>query len=446
MMPPFYRIAEICIYSILNFLPFLILALYPFRHRLRFSKPITGVLIGVLTVIQLWLGLWAAFFSNGRAGLVSAVSTVLYAAFYFFSVKISLGKALFTLLMISNTANLAVVGSKCIEGLLFSTLAPQAYRWSFSLVTFFVEIFMMIPIFGYMKKVYTPAVEKEPSGFEWRYLWLIPATFYLLWYYEIYVDSSQSSLHVALQPKNAVFLLFINIGASLVYYIVARLITERDKNIKLREKNHLLAMQKLQYENLKERIAEARRAKHDVRHHIVLMQELLNKKDYDALESYLQEYCTSFSDSTPFVFCENSAANAVIAYFAQLAKSNGIKFDANVKIPEKIGVEKTDLSVLLGNLLENAVEACSQLKNGRITVRASYEAKVLCFAVDNSFDGKVRQNSNKTFLSTKQNERGFGLESVKSITEKYDGFCSFKADEKVFYASVMINEKESART
>ena len=446
MMPPFYRIAEICIYSILNFLPFLILALYPFRHRLRFSKPITGILIGVLTVIQLWLGLWAAFFSNGRAGLVSAVSTALYAAFYFLSIKISWGKALFTLLMISNTANLAVVGSKCIEGLLFPSLAPEPYRWSFSLVTFFVEIVMMIPIFGYMKKVYTPAVEKEPSGFEWRYLWLIPATFYLLWYYEIYVDSSQSSLHVALQPKNAVFLLFINIGANLVYYIVARLIAERDKNIKLREKNHLLAMQKLQYENLKERIAEARRAKHDVRHHIVLMQEFLKKKDYDGLESYLREYRISLPEDTPFVFCENSAANAVITYFAQLAKSDGIEFDADVKIPEKIGVEKTDLSVLLGNLLENAVEACNQCKNGKITVRASYETKSLCLAVDNSFDGRISQNADKTFLSTKQSERGFGIESVKSITEKYDGICNFEADEKMFYASVMINKKESART
>ena len=440
-MPPFYRIAEICIYSILNFLPFLILALYPFRHRLRFSKPVTGVLIGVLTVIQLWLGLWAAFFSNGRAALVSAVSTTLYAAFYFLTVKISWGKALFTLLMISNTANLAVVGSKCIEGLLFPSLAPEAYRWSFSLVTFFVEIFMMIPIFGYMKKVYTPAVEKEPSGFEWRYLWLIPATFYLLWYYEIYVDSSQSSLHVALQPKNAIFLFFINVGASLVYYIVARLITERDKNIKLREKNHLLAMQKLQYENLKERIAEARRAKHDVRHHIVLMQELLKKKDYDGLESYLQEYRTSLPEDTPFVFCENSAANAVIAYFAQLAKSGGIGFDVNVKIPEEIEIEKTDLSVLLGNLLENAVEACSQCRNGRITVRASYEAKSLCIAVDNNFDGKIRQSGDKTFLSTKQNGRGLGIESVKSIAEKYDGLCNFAADEKMFYSSVMISEK-----
>ena len=55
-MPPLYRIAEVSVYSLLNFLPFLVLALYPFRNRLRFSKPITGVLIALMTVVQVGLG------------------------------------------------------------------------------------------------------------------------------------------------------------------------------------------------------------------------------------------------------------------------------------------------------------------------------------------------------------------------------------------------------
>lgn len=335
MMPAGYRIAEILVYSLLNFLPFLILALYPFRNRLRFSRSVTGLLIVFMTVVQLGLGVWAALFSNGRAGLVSMVSTVLYAAFFFLSVKISWGKALFTLLMISNTANLAVVGSKCIEGLLFPELAVQSYRWSFSLITFLVEIVFWIPIFFYMKKVYTPAVEKEPSGFEWKFLWLIPATFYLIWYYEIYFDSSQSSLQISLQPKNALFLLFINIGATLVYYVVTRLISEQEKNMELQEKNHRLAMRELQYDSLTEKIAEARRAKHDVRHHIALMQELLGKEDYGELGKYLQEYSMSVPDDMPIAFCENSAANVVIAYFAQLAKNNGIDYSVSIRYSRK---------------------------------------------------------------------------------------------------------------
>lgn len=55
-MPDIYRIAEVAVYSLLNFLPFLALALYPFRRSLRFSRRITAALICALTVIQLLLG------------------------------------------------------------------------------------------------------------------------------------------------------------------------------------------------------------------------------------------------------------------------------------------------------------------------------------------------------------------------------------------------------
>jgi two-component system sensor histidine kinase AgrC len=171
-MIPLYRIIEICVYSLLNFLPFMALALYPFRSRLRFSVKITVGIIVVISFIQMGLGLWAAFFSGGKAALASVVSTAVYVVFYFIAVKVNFGKALFTLLMISNTANFVVAASKCIEGKIFPELAVQSYRWSFSLIMLVVLAVVWIPLFIYTKKVYTPAVEKEPTGIEWRYLWL----------------------------------------------------------------------------------------------------------------------------------------------------------------------------------------------------------------------------------------------------------------------------------
>ena len=82
-MPSVSRILEVLVYSLLNFFPFLVLALYPFRHCLRFSKVITGTLIGFLTVIQVLLGAWVSFVSGNHSAIASAVSTILYAAFYF---------------------------------------------------------------------------------------------------------------------------------------------------------------------------------------------------------------------------------------------------------------------------------------------------------------------------------------------------------------------------
>ena len=359
-MPPVYRFIEIIVYSLLNFLPFLALALYPFRHSLRFSRGVTGILIGLLSVIQVLLGAWVSFVPGNHAAIASALSTALYAAFYFLAVKKHFGKTLFTLLMISNLANFAVISAKCIEGLLFPALAVQSYRWSFSLMLFAVEIILSVPIFLYMKSVFTPAVEKEPSGFEWRYLWLIPATFYIVWYFAIYSVVSRSALEIALRPKNTLFLFIINVGAILIYYVVTRLILEQNQTLELEEKNHQLSMQAVQYENLQEKITDARRAKHDVRHHISLIREYVSKGELDALLRYLDGYNDSLPDDLLIRFCENPAANAVLLYFAQQAKDNDIDYIVNAEIPGDIFVSDTDISVLFGNLIENAIDAAKR--------------------------------------------------------------------------------------
>lgn len=380
-----------------------------------------------------------AFFPNGRAGLISVVSTVLYAAFYFFAVKKHFGKTFFTLLMISNIANFAVIAAKSSEGLLFPSLATQSYRWSFSLMLFIVEAVISVPLFFYMKTVYTPAVEKEPSGFEWRYLWLIPETFYIMWYYAFYGNVSRSSLEIALRPKNTLFLFIVNIGAILIYYVVTRLILEQNKTLELTEYNHQLTMQAVQYENLQEKITEARRAKHDVRHHIAVMQKYLAAKDYAALGDYLNRYGRSLPDDSLVRFCENTAANAVLLYFAQHAKDGGIDYDVKPEIPQSIGISETDISVLLGNLLENALDACKadSAKDKKNIVRANTEGGLLCVTVDNTFTGELKKTLDGKLISTKHRGAGIGTESVKSIAEKYGGICRLENRNGFFYASVL---------
>ena len=442
-MPPVYRFIEIIVYSLLNFLPFLALALYPFRHSLRFSRGVTGILIGLLSVIQVMLGAWVSFVPGNHAAIASALSTALYAAFYFLAVKKHFGKTLFTLLMISNLANFAVISAKCLEGILFPALAVQSYRWSFSLMLFAVEIILSVPIFLYMKSVFTPAVEKEPSGFEWRYLWLIPATFYIVWYFAIYSVVSRSALEIALRPKNTLFLFIINVGAILIYYVVTRLILEQNQTLELEEKNHQLSMQAVQYENLQEKITDARRAKHDVRHHISLIREYVSKGELDALLKYLDGYNDSLPDDSLIRFCENPAANAVLLYFAQQAKDNDIDYIVNAEIPGNIFVSDTDISVLFGNLIENAIDACKEEHGDdrKIDIRARLKGITLCVTVDNTFTGTLRRTTDNEFLSTKHKGPGLGTQSVKSIAEHYGGICRFEVKDDMFCASVMCNKR-----
>ena len=399
MLPPLSRVFEICLYSLLNFFPFLIFALYPFRDDLRFSRTKTGLLIVVLTFLQILFGLLACFSTGNISAVLSLISTLSYAFFYFTVIRKSPGQLLFVLLMISNIANLVVITAKCLEGQFFPDFALLPYRYSMSLFMVIVEIFILIPVFIFLKKVIAPAISCSQSFHEWRYLWLIPATFYLIWYYMVYGNSTLSGLEIALNPQNIIVSVFVNAGALLIYSIVARLIVNQEQILKLQQQNHQLELQTV----------------------------------------HLEQYCKQLPDHSLIMFCENIAANIVLSHYAQEAERLGIAYSVVANIPASCPVEDHDLSVLFGNLLENAVDACvaSKTTARSIFVRAVYEKGSLCIAIDNTFDGKIMQDPDGTFLSSKHAGKGLGTVSVRTIASKYHGTCRFDWKDQMFFASVI---------
>lgn len=439
-MLSFYRTSEIILYALLSLLPYLILALYPFRNCLRFSKPVTILLAATLTLIQIGCGFLAVLLPSQTVGILSAFNTTAYFVFFLISVKAHFGKILFTLLTFSNISNLVVVVSKCLEGILAPQLAVQSYRWSFSTVMLMIQLLILIPLYFYIRRTFTGVVERDTNLSAWKYLWLIPATFYLLWFYHLY-GNTQSSLEIALQPSHAAFLLCINFGACLIYHMVVCLINEYDKNTALKNQNHQLVLQKLQYENLKDKISETRRAKHDIRHHITIMTGYLQDGKLKELETYLTSYQNSLPDDSSVVLCQNYTINLLLLYFAEQAKDNGILFSVHTDIPEQLNIAETDLSVLLGNLLENAIDAClTQPEHHReIILHGKLIDHALLLTIDNTFAGVIRQDKNGNYLSTKHDGTGLGIESARQIALLYNGTFLTEQKDGMFYVSVLLN-------
>lgn len=437
MNEPFYRYLEVALYALLNFLPYLILALYPFRKQLRFSKPVIISLIFIISILQILTGICAAFEINNA--MLSILSTALYAIFYFTATKVYFGKSLFTLLILSNMANLVMVFAKCLEGILFGSMAYESYRWTNSFCMLIGHLLFTTPVAVYFYKSYSVSINK-PHNNVWRYLWLVPATFYLAWYWHLY-GQGRSSLEVALEPVNTLFLLLIDIGSFVIYHMILRLIHELNKNMELEMKNHQLAMQTLQYENLRTKIAEARRAKHDIRHHITLMREYLHNGNLDELERYLDQYQKSLPSDSGLIFSNNYTLNTLLLYFAQEAKNYGIDYDVRIDLQENLWIPENDLSVLLGNLLENAIHACAEQSNGerKIIIRAKETENTIFLTIDNTFDGELKQSKDGSYLSTKLNGNGLGLMSVRSITEQYHGTFEIETQENLFCVSVALS-------
>ena len=137
------------------------------------------------------------------------------------------------------------------------------------------------------------------------------------------------------------------------------------------------------------------------------MQAYLEKKDYESLVSYLEQYCKQLPDHSLIAFCENIDANIVLSHYAQEAERLGIAYSVVANIPASCPVEDNDLSVLFGNLLE----------------------------------GKIMQDPDGTFLSSKHAGKGLGTVSVRTIASKYHGTCCFDWKDQMFFASVICFEK-----
>ena len=417
----------------------MVLALHPFGKHFRFPKPVIAFGIVLLTGTQIVLDMFAAF-SEINEGLLSLISTAVYALFYFTAVKVHFGKTLFTLLMLSNATNFVMMSSKALEGLFFGNTAYEAYRYTYAICIFIIHLLTTVPLFFYFRRSFSKGIHMKTDKIIWSYLWLIPATFYLIWNHHIY-GNTESAVDLALQPMHILYLFLINLGALFINHMIIRMVTEQDRNISLKEQNHQLVLQNLQYENLKERIDEARRAKHDLRHHITVMDNYLCNGEYEKLREYLNKYRKSLPDDSKITFCDHHATNALLLYFAQQAKNHKIDYDVAVGLPENINFPENTLTVVLGNLIENALEGCLCVKDRLpyIRIRGKISGGAIFFMIENTYADQILTDQNGHFLSTKNKKRGLGISSVRNIIKECNGILDIETDGGLFRISLIMN-------
>ena len=440
-MIPFYRLLEVTAYSLVSFVPLMFLCVYPFRRHLRFSFRLSNLLVLVLCMLQIAMSMLAVL-GGFSAQAIYLLRTCVYAAFYLLLVKSDPGKLSFTMLTLTNVGNLVSVCAKRLEYMIFGDLALETYRWSLCLCAFLLQLVVAISLHYYTNKHFTRIVRSTNPA--WSYLWVVPTVFYVIWFYHLYLIA-QSTLEVALNGQSVLFLIVINLGSFLICHTEVLLIKERDNSQDLIQRNHLLTMQKLQYDNLQSRIHEARQARHDIRHHTYLIREYLRNGKLQELEAYLDAYTETLPDSLALVHCEHYATNALLGFFARQAKNNGIEMDVLVQLPEKILLPETTLSVVLGNLLENALEACERTVSGekKITVRGKLEMGSVFIAVSNGYDGELKRDKFGKLLSTKSTRRGLGLESVEQLVQSNGGMMEVEAEDGVFRVFVLLPEQTS---
>ena len=332
---------EIAIYSILNLLPYALLSLLMFSDHLRFNRLNTSLLTFVLCIVQVILGFCATVWLREYVGIVNIVGYMVYICFFMLAVRAPNGALTFLMFMMANYASFLVTTAKFLEYLTFPALAVQSYRWSFALALFLVQLLTM-PFMGiFIYKDIRPALSEPETKKLWRYLWIIPITFYITWFFVTYFGSDISPAEMAQRPTTVIFLLLINLGALVMYYAVASMVRENAQKLRLERDNYSLELQNLQLSHLSERMEKARRARHDLRQHYVVLLSYLDAKDFDAIENYLEQFRNTQGSDTPLCYCENQVINAVVVYYIDKACQLGAEVSAQLNIPEKLSIPDT---------------------------------------------------------------------------------------------------------
>lgn len=278
-----------------------------------------------------------------------------------------------------------------------------------------------------------------------KYWGLLSAVFLVLLTTSVLFVNFYLKLH---QSKEMIFLfLFVSLAFFAMSLIVVYFFSEicaglqRDKRLFALETNNktleeALVTQNSNSENL-------RKIQHDITKHTANAIALIQSGKSDEATALLlnSEEAVKKISSRYSINSGNNVVDIIISSKASFCESKGITFSYHIEPLEEIRIEPVDLSSLLSNLLDNAIEAAQKTSNGYINIEIFKYKAYYSICVENSFMGKdTIVHSGFQLLSTKSNSvmHGYGTQIIKDIASKYDGDTSWNADGKTFKVNVLL--------
>jgi len=227
---------------------------------------------------------------------------------------------------------------------------------------------------------------------------------------------------------------FISVSIMSVYPLIFSSINSLSEAATKREVERQNKLLLAQIEAETAQLAADSHARHDRRHHNLVLLEYANNNDIESVREYLNNLVDSDSAVWGEVrYCENITVNTILTVYERRAKENHIPVKIAVAVSRELNVLPQDLVIVIANLFENAIHAVSGLKNrdGFIDISIKESAQRLVIRIENPCQ------SNLHFDETLY---GVGLHSVIATTNKYDGMYDFSAEDGIFSAKICLNQ------
>jgi sensor histidine kinase regulating citrate/malate metabolism len=180
--------------------------------------------------------------------------------------------------------------------------------------------------------------------------------------------------------------------------------------------------------------------RHDYRNHMQVMRSYAEAGDMAAIQRYLGELETDLTAIESPVKTGNRMADAILNSKVSLARSKGIQVFAAASVAVELTTSQLDLCIVIGNLMDNAIEACLPLPEKDRIIRVYMEMKntQLYMSFTNTAPPGKRRKIGRRFLSGKGEGHGFGLVRIDEIVERRGGYISRNSEDGAFTTEILL--------
>lgn len=185
-----------------------------------------------------------------------------------------------------------------------------------------------------------------------------------------------------------------------------------------------------------------KRIRHDTKQYLITIENLVRNREYDRLNKYIKDL-NAVHYLNGNITTGNISVDAILNHYKWKINHLDIRFTYELKIPSNLNINDMDIGVVLGNLMENAIEAVENgdfsEKDKRIFLSIKFIAETLIIQIKNPYKNRLIKDRKGGFKTTKKNslDHGIGLKTVKSIVDTYDGDMKLRTGE-MFEAYVLL--------
>ena len=222
----------------------------------------------------------------------------------------------------------------------------------------------------------------------------------------------------------------------LLEYLLQR-IMKREEDKTIIYQNKLMKQQMDEIENI---YMTMRGWRHDYHNHLQSLKGFLSLNKVDQMKNYLNELETDLDSIDTLYHSGNLQLDSILNAKLAIAEKGQIRIHCDASIPPQLHVSDLDLCVILGNLLDNAIESCRKIENPDerfIRVYIGILKKQLYISITNATSETVKQRTDHYF-TTKRGDHGHGLKRVDQVVKKYDGYLNRQNEPGVFATEIVL--------